>query len=117
MKTSVKILALAMAVLMLAAVLVACGGPSGTYGNDTYSLKFSGSKVTVTASLLGISTSAEGTFKMGKDEDGNKTITFDFSKEGSSNLFEVFNGTRSYNQGKDDGGSYIEISGVKCYKK
>ena len=54
---------------------------------------------------------------MGKDEDGNKTITFDFSNEDNSSVFSLLNGTSSYNAGKDNNGSYIEIGGAKYYKK
>ena len=116
MKKTVRILSVALVVVMLAALLVSCG-PSGTYGTDSYSIKFSGSKVTITANVLGLSATASGTFKMGKDENGNKTISFDFSNEESSSLMSLFNGTCSYNAGKDNNGSYIEISGVKYYKK
>lgn len=117
MKKTIRILSLVLVVVMLAATLVACGGPSGTYGTDGYNMKFSGSKVTITASAFGLSATASGTFKMGKDEDGNKTITFDFSNDANSSIMSIFNGTSSYNAGKDNNGSYIEISGVKYYKK
>ena len=116
MKKTLRLISLSLVVVMLAAVLVSCG-PSGTYGTDNYTLKFSGSKVTVTASTFGLTTTASGTFKMGKDDDGNQTITFDFSDENSSTFMSLFNGTRSYNAGKDNNGSYIEIGGARYYKK
>ena len=56
--------------------LVSCGGLSGTYEGTLFDLKFSGSKVTVIAG----ENELKGTYKI-EEDDGNKTITFDFVDE------------------------------------
>ena len=126
-KTIIKIVAFALVAVMMCAVLVSCGGPSGEYGSDDYTLKFSGSKITVSWKGLTQSYEMTGKFEMGKDDDGKKTITFAMDEvEGNSFLGDVayagakaiFDGTKSYNSGKDESkGAYIEISGVRYYKK
>ena len=126
-KTIIKVLALSLVAVMLCALLVSCGGPSGEYGSDDYSLKFSGSNVTVSWKGLTQSYEMTGKFEMGKDDNGNATITFTMDEVEGSSLFgdaayavakAVFDGTKSYNSGKDDSkGAYIEISGVRYYKK
>ena len=125
-KTIIKIVALALVAVVMCAVLVSCGGPSGEYGSDDYSLKFSGSKITVSWKGLTQSYEMTGKFEMGKNDNGDKTITFTMDEvEGNSFLGDVaysaakalFDGTKSYNSGKDDKGAYIEISGARYYKK
>ena len=126
MKKTLRIVSLALVVVMLAAVLVSCG-PSGSYGGDTYTIKFAGSKVTVTWKGLTDTYTISGSFKMGKDEEGNKTITFSDMKAEETSSFlgdaavavgvAAFEGAHSYNAGKDDSGAYIEISGARYYKK
>ena len=126
MKKTLRILSVALVVVMLAAVLVSCG-PSGSYGGDTYTIKFSGSKVTVSWKGLTDTYTISGSVKMGKDEEGNKTIAFsDLKAEETSSILgdaavaigvAAFEGTHSYNAGKDDNGSYIEIGGARYYKK
>ena len=118
MKKTARMLSLVLVVVMLGAILVSCSGkPSGTYGTDTYKLNFSDSKVTIATTIGSFSTSITGKFEMGKDGQGNKTITFDFSDDGNNALLSLFNGTCSYNQGKDDNGRFIEIEGVRYYKQ
>ncbi len=125
-KTIIKVLALTLVAVMMCAVLVSCGGPSGEYGGDKYTLKFSGSNVTVSWKGITQSYELKGKFEMGKDDDGNKTITFTMEEqEGESFLGDaayagakaIFDGTKSYKEGSDDSGKYIEISGIKFYKK
>ena len=126
MKKSIRIIALAMVAVMLCMALASCGGPAGEYGSDDYSLKFSGSKFVVSYKGLTEQKELTGKFEMGKDDDGNKTITFTMDEtEGGGILGDLanaavkalFDGTKSFNSGKDDNGAYIEISGVKYYKK
>ena len=57
--------------------LVSCGGLSGTYDGAICDLKFKGDKVTV---IIG-DNSLTGEYEIKKDDDGNKTITFDFVDE------------------------------------
>ena len=124
--TIIKVVALALVAVMACVLLVSCGGPSGEYGSDDYTLKFSGSKVTVSWKGLTQSYEMTGKFEMGKDDEGNKTITFTMDEgEGESLLGDIaykgakalFDGTKSFNSGKDDKGSYIEISAIRYYKK
>jgi len=126
MKKSIRIIALAMVAVMLCMTLISCGGPSGEYGSDDYSLKFSGSKFVVNYKGLTEQKELTGKFEIGKDDSGNKTITFTMDESEGGGLLgdlanaavkALFNGTKSYNSGKDDNGAYIEISGVKYYKK
>lgn len=126
MKKTLKIVSLALVVVMLAALLVSCG-PSGSFGGDGYTVKFSGSKVTVTWKGALSTYTISGSFKMGKDEEGNKTITFsDLKADDTDSLLgdaavavavAAFEGEHTYNAGKDDNGSYIELDGARYYKK
>ncbi len=126
MKKSIRIIALAMVAIMLCTVLASCGGPSGTYGSDDYSLTFKGSKVIVSYKGLTEQKELTGKFEMGKDDNGNNTITFTMDETegggflgdiGNATVKALFDGTKSYDSGKDDNGAYIEISGIKYYKK
>ena len=125
-KTIMKIVALSLVAVMMCVLLASCGGPSGEYGSDDYTLKFSGSKVTVSWKGFTQSYEMKGKFEMGKDDEGNKTITFTMEEtEGESMLGDaayagakaIFDGTKSYNAGSDDDGKYIEIGGLRFYKK
>jgi hypothetical protein len=126
MKKSIRIIALAMVAVMLCMTLISCGGPSGEYGSDDYSLKFSGSKFVVSYKGLTEQKELTGKFEMGKADDGSKTITFTMDEtEGGGLLGDLanaavkalFDGTKSYNSGKDDNGAFIEIGGARYYKK
>ena len=132
MKKSIRIIALAMVAVMLCMALASCGGPMGEYGNDDLSIKFSGSKYAI---IIDEKEMVTGKFEMGKDDEGNKTITFtpDEAEEEGKSIFDMslsdiadaltkellrtFEGTVFYNSGKDDNGNYIEIGAAKLYKK
>ncbi len=125
MKKFTKVIAITLVLATLVCVFASCGGPSGTYGSDNYSLKFSGSKVTVSWKGLTKSYEMTGKFEMGKDDNGNKTITFTMDEVETDSLLgdaayatakALFDGTKSYNAGKDDKGKYIEIGGAKYYE-
>ena len=75
-KTFFKVLALALVAVMACVLLASCGGPSGEYGSDDYTLKFSGSNVTVSWKGITQSFTMTGKFEMGEKEDGSRTITF-----------------------------------------
>lgn len=108
MKKSIRILSLAMALLMVAAVLAACGTTlSGTYKTDSLlgsdaSMKFSGSKVTVTGKVLGGLAETTTTYKYSIKDD--KIIFTDDDGKETSQSFE-----------KGDG--YIKVGGVKYNKQ
>ena len=125
-KTITKIVALALVAVMVCTVLVSCGGPSGSYGSVDYSLTFKGSKITVSYKGLTEQKELTGKFEMGKDDEGNKTITFTMDETegggflgdlGNAAVKALFDGTKSYNSGKDDKGAFIEIGGARFYKK
>ena len=65
--------------------LVSCG-LSGTYEGKLFDLKFSGSNVTVIAG----DNKLKGTYEIDKDDDGNKTISFDFIDEDEANSDEKY---------------------------
>ena len=126
MKTMLKVVSLTLVAVFMLAMLASCGGPSGKYGTDNYTLNFSGSKITVTYKGLLKTYEMTGKFEMGKDDDGNKTITFTMDETETESLLgdaafgaakALFDGTKSYNEGKDDAkGKYVEIGGVKYYE-
>ncbi len=116
MKKSIRIVAVAMALLMLTLVFASCGTTlSGTYANEVEafgvasgtSFTFKGSKVSMTIKVAGISGDAiEGTYKIKDDK-----ITFTF--EGDSDDAKKWNQEVSFEK-TDDG---IKIGGVEYKKK
>ncbi len=88
MKKTIRIMALALALVMLCGMFVACGKTlSGTYSMEaglgglvggSVSMTFSGSKVTITTTgtLLGSTSTAEskGTYEITEAEDGTMSI-------------------------------------------
>lgn len=126
MKTAIKVVAISLVAIMMCMALVSCGGPSGEYGNDKYTLEFSGSKITISWKGLTQGMEMSGEFELGEDEDGKQTITIDITEyEADSVLLDsaykaaeaLWEGTKSYNEGNDNNGDYIEIGGAKYYKK
>jgi len=119
-KTTIKILAIALVAVMMCAVLVSCGGPSGKYTGTVYTLEFKGSDVTVSWKGVLDSYTMTGTFEMGEDDEGKKTISFTWP-EGGSYIEDaayavpkgIFAKNVSYNEGSDDNGKYIEIAGAR----
>ena len=119
-KTFFKVLALALVAVMVCVLLASCGGPSGTYKGKTYTLAFKGDEVTVSWKGFLDTYSMTGTFEMGKDDEGNKTISFTWP-EGESDIDDaIYGGAKlffgkdlKYIEGSDDNGKYIEISGAR----
>ena len=110
-------------VLLLGCVFTLAGcvvsvGPmtmiSGKYEADaivagaTYEFGMLG-KVTVTAKVLGISTSFEGKYKVDNEAD---QITFTFEDDDATE----YSGTFSFTSGEEDGVNYVKIGGIK-YKE
>lgn len=108
MKNIVRIAAVALVIVMLAATLASCGGLSGTYETgllgQTVAYEFKGSKVTITVTLLGTVNSIEGKYKVSGDE-----ITFEFDDDDA----DKYEGTFTFEKGDD----YIKIAGVKYNKQ
>lgn len=74
MKKTLSVILVCVLMLGVLASLVSCGGLSGTYEGTLCTLKFSGSKVTVSIG----EDSVEGTYKITEKDNGSKTISFDF---------------------------------------
>lgn len=115
MKKLVRITSLVIISVMMVVLLASCA-PSGKYGDIDglvgVQYEFKGSKVTIKIKAAVATLSYEGTFKMGKDDNGNKTITFTFGDNGASR----YEGAHSFVEGKDDTGKYIKIDGITYYK-
>ena len=120
MKTTLRITAVALVVLMLAMALASCGNTlSGTYANKeelfgvetgTY-LDFRGNKVVMTAIVAGQKmVELEGTYKI----DGDK-IFFEFDAGDSkyAEYFDDLSGEARFEKGDD----YIKIDGIKYEKQ
>ena len=123
-KTAIRIVSITLVIIMACFALASCSNaPSGTYSNDTCTLKFSGETVEVTYGSESKKTTVEGTFAMGEDENGNMTITITLPESDSfldisyNALKLVLNGTHKYNKGEDTKGEYIEIGSAKFYKE
>ena len=70
-------------------------------------------KTTITDNLIGSgqSTTTETMkYKVGENDEGEKIIAFTVETDDGSKTTEL-----SFNSGKDDGGSYIEIGGTRYY--
>ena len=118
MKTTLRITALALALIAVMFVFASCAPLVGTYAADAAGVagvkyKFALGKVTITLNVLGFEKNYEGTYKMGKNENGDETITFEFEDKDASS----YNTTSVYKSGKDDTGEFISLDGVKLYKQ
>ena len=120
MKKVVSVLAIAMLTVMLCMSLTACGALAGTYtasgllGDSSYT--FSGNNCTYEWKAGGITYTSKMTYTVGKDENGNKTITFTKveSADGDTTKYDT---AYSLKEGTEEGKQYIEIGGTKYYKK
>ena len=85
----------------------------GTETTVTY--EFSGKEVTVsTVTKIGNTSTTSnktGEYEIGENEEGQKTITLTFTNEDGEGTVTTY----TFNSGNDDGGSYIEIGGVRYY--
>ena len=89
----------------------------------TLTYEFKGNEVTVksTASASGLgsvsSESVTATYEIGEDEDGNKTITFNYGDSEKVDGAAEGGVALPFEKGRtDDGVSYIEIAGVRYNK-
>ena len=120
MKNLIRIASLVLVVAMVAVLFTSCGNTlKGTYKSEEvfgsyveYSFETDGS-VTVKGSAFGLGAEIEGTYELGKNEEGESIITFTFGEEGTK-----YAGEHSFLKGKDSNkGDYIEIDGVKYFKQ
>lgn len=121
-KTSAKLFALILASVMLVCVLASCGKKvtAGSYTAEieilgqsagvTYTFKGNKIEAESKVEILGFENSktAEGTYEIVKDDDGDMEIKIDFEDE--TDIFK--DGTYSFSEGDD----YIKIAGVKYEK-
>ena len=123
MKKSVRILAVALALLMVTFVFASCSKTiSGTYEAEiditimkyTATYEFSGSKVSITkktTTILGTvdTVEFEGTYEITENDDGTMEITFDIENGDD----QIKSGTFAFEEGKD----YIKIGLIQYNKK
>ena len=132
MKKSIKILALALSLVMVLGLLVACGGKklSGTYELDATvgesvktgavtTLTFSGSKITQTLKtyVAGSVTSTdvfEGTYKITEQEDGSYEITITYTVQNDADLEKAMESTVVFSEDEETGDIKL---GPVTYKK
>ena len=116
-------------VLLLSCVLtlascakVITGTYEHTYGSEAAGYKvtyaFNGTKVEVTRQLVSAigslnPTVVEGTYEIKENEDGEKTIVFDFSGEETEEGVAEEGVELSFSEGNKDGKAFIEIGGVE----
>ncbi len=119
-KSIVKILALALVAVMMCAILVSCGGPSGKYEAESWgsgiTLDFSGKNVDITIKVIGFSSEPiKGTYEI-KDDKITISLVDDDAEDSLDKavktVIEKILGEQSYEK-TDDG---IKIGGVE-YKK
>ena len=88
----------------------------GTYSDGTTTYEFSLTEVTKTTTTDNLIGSGQSTttetmkYKVGENDEGEKIIAFTVETDDGSKTVEY-----SFNSGKDDGGSYIEIGGTRYY--
>lgn len=114
-KKITRVIALALVFSLVCIALASCGKTlSGTYENNgvfglgAAELTFKGSKVTI--EMGGIK--AEGTYSVDEDKITIEFVDSDENDVSLGDLFQVFNGTHSFEKGDD----YIKINGTKYTK-
>ena len=117
MKKSIRIIAVALVAVMLCLSLVACGKKlSGTYSAEILGsgaeYEFKGSKVTVTAEVLGFEKNFEGKYEITDNDEGETVIIFTFEDKDA----EKYSGEFAFAEGKEGDTKYIKIGGVKYNK-
>ncbi len=108
---------LACALLVGCVMMFASCGLSGKYEANLalaeVSYEFKGSKVIVEVDpIIGDDVVLNGSYKLGKDDDGNETITITF-EDTSSEEAKEYGGTFSFAKGEENGEKYIKIGMVK----
>ena len=100
--------------------LASCGIIFGKYEAENLgtTLEFSGKNVTITTEteVLGtkISKTYEAEYTIDENEEGEKTITFIYSADAEQH--PLYNGSKAFSQGEEDGVKYIKIGIIKFNK-
>lgn len=124
--------ALIVCVLVLGSLLslVSCGQTiSGTYEGEvdlyiakytvTYAFNGNSAEITSTVSGAGGSYTSDpvtATYEIKEDENGNKTITFDYGDADTEDSMPEEGVALSFSEGIEDGVKFIKIAGVKYNK-
>ena len=124
--------ALIVCVLVLGSLLslVSCGQTiSGTYEGEvdlyiakyTVTYSFKGNSVEIKSQLSSAIGSlnpavVNATYEIKEDENGNKTITFDYGDADTEDGMEKEGVALSFSEGTEDGVKFIKIAGVKYNK-
>ena len=103
---------------MTSVIALASCGVSGTYVNNDTTIVLDDGVATITTvgELTGITLTAKASYEITETDEG-RSITFTYTDGDKGILGAFFDGTKSFNQGSDDSGKYIEISGIKYYKQ
>ena len=104
-------------VLALSVLTLASCGLSGEYVDEATSsttLKFSGKNVTITTEVGAATLTYNAQYEI-TEEDDKKYITFSY--EEGEEVNHLFNGKKSFSEGKVDGKAFIEIGISKFIKK
>ena len=129
MKKAIKILALAMALLLICCAFASCAktlsgtysaSAGGTLASGKISLTFSGKNVTITtvAGVAGFTSTNEvkGTYAISEAADGTETITISVADKSEGEVKSIL-GTQSFSKGKDvDGNETISV-GIFTFTK
>lgn len=116
MKNALKIAALVLVVATLAVMLVSCSKMAGTYTQTTLG---------VTTNTLVFKLNGKVETYAGEIEDKEEPLTVSYYKIKDDKIY-TWDGDKvkeddavgvSFNKGKDATGSFIEIAGIKYYKK
>ena len=118
MKKIVSLLLVCVMLVSCIGMLASCGKKlSGTYklgsGVAGATYEFDGSKVTVTASLIGIEKSFEGTYEITENDKEETVIIFTFENDEA----ETYDGEFAFAEGKEGDTEYIKIGGIKYVKE
>lgn len=111
---------LACALLVGCVMIFASCGLSGTYEKEVagteVSFAFKGNKVTLVVDFPIIEKDLvlNGTYELGEDEEGNKTITITYEDD-SSDEAKKYGGTLSFAEGTENGEKYVSIGGVRYF--
>ena len=118
MKKLLSVLLASILLIGCVMTLASCGGLSGKYEREDFGVEtsytFRGKNVTVALELWGTTVTLNGTYELGEDDLGNKTITITF-EDNSSEEAKEYGGTLVFAEGVEDGEKYVSIGGVRYF--
>ena len=101
--------------------LVSCGGLSGTYEGTLFDLKFKGDNVTIIVGEGDNKSELKGTYEI-EENDGKKTISFDFvdedeADEDEKQILEIADAILGGKVSFEEDGDTIKIAKIFTFKK